>query len=313
MPNRRKEKENPVKRTYPILLARDRLAGNDSRDGDSVRNDVGRTHSLDREFRQKIVPMGRAKPRESLDEMLSSALLVQDKELAGIVREVEDLLKNTKARTPETQAVGNALERIVLCAVKQSILDRELRSLALTDDLTGLYNRRGFLAVATQQMRLMRRKGEGLLLFFADVDNLKAINDSFGHQEGDFALVRTADALEQTFRDSDMLARLGGDEFAALAVDASGENEEAILRRLEENLRISCVDESRYQLSLSVGVAKLDPHRLVSIGELLEQADRSMYADKKKKARIRESERAAFERSLQTIAQLGQREFSRKD
>ncbi len=302
-----------MKRTYPILLARDRLAGNDSRDGDSVRNDVGRTHSLDREFRQKIVPMGRAKPRESLDEMLSSALLVQDKELAGIVREVEDLLKNTKARTPETQAVGNALERIVLCAVKQSILDRELRSLALTDDLTGLYNRRGFLAVATQQMRLMRRKGEGLLLFFADVDNLKAINDSFGHQEGDFALVRTADALEQTFRDSDMLARLGGDEFAALAVDASGENEEAILRRLEENLRISCVDESRYQLSLSVGVAKLDPHRLVSIGELLEQADRSMYADKKKKARIRESERAAFERSLQTIAQLGQREFSRKD
>jgi diguanylate cyclase (GGDEF)-like protein len=313
MPNRRIKKENPVKRTCTILLARDRLAANDSRDGNDIRKNTDGTHSRDWDSRQKIVSMASPKPRESLDEMLSSALLDQDKEFAGIVREVEDLLKTVKPQTPETQAVGNALQRIVLCAVKQSILDRELRSLALTDDLTGLYNRRGFVAVATQQMRLMRRKGAGLLLFFADVDKLKAINDSFGHREGDFALIRTADALEQTFRDSDMLARLGGDEFAALAVDASGQNEEVILRRLEENLQISCTEESRYHLSLSVGVAKLDPHHLVSIGELLEQADQSMYADKKKKARIRESEQAAFKRSLQAIAQLGQREFSRKD
>jgi diguanylate cyclase (GGDEF)-like protein len=302
-----------VKHTYPILLTGDSLSGNESRDSNDVRKKAARMHSRDRDSRQKIVSMARTKTRESLDEMLTSALLGQDKEIAGIVREVEDLLKNMKAQTPETQAAGNALERIVLCAVKQSILDRELRSLALTDDLTGLYNRRGFVAVATQQMRLMHRKGAGLLLFFADVDNLKAINDSFGHQEGDFALIRTADALEQTFRDSDMLARLGGDEFAALAVEASGRNEEVILGRLRENLRISCTDETRYQLSLSVGVAKLDPHRPVSIGELLEQADRSMYAHKKKKARIRESERTVFERSLQAIAQLGQREFSRKD
>jgi diguanylate cyclase (GGDEF)-like protein len=298
MPDPRNEKENPVKRNYPILLAGDRLPGNDLRGRKGVRKNVGGTHSLGREPRHKIVSMVCPKQRESLDAMLSSALLGQDKELAGIVSEVEDLLKTIKAQTPETQAVGIALQRIVLCAVKQSILDRELRSLALTDDLTGLYNRRGFLAVATQQMRLMRRNGAGLLLFFADVDNLKAINDSLGHQEGDFALIRTADALEQTFRDSDMLARLGGDEFAALAVDASGQNEEVILGRLEENLRISCTDESRYQLSLSVGVAKLDPHRPSSIGELLEQADRSMYAEKKKKARIRESERTAFERSF---------------
>jgi diguanylate cyclase (GGDEF)-like protein len=312
MPNRRKEKENPVKPTFPILTAGERLAGIDSRDRNDFRKSSDSTHPPYRGSR-KIVSMSRPKPRESLEGMLSSALLGQDKELAGIVREVEAVMKTIKAQTPETQMVGNALQRIVLCATKQSILDRELRSLALTDDLTGLYNRRGFVAVATQHLRLTRRKSAGLLLFFADVDNLKAINDSFGHHEGDFALIRTADALEQTFRDSDMLARLGGDEFAALAVDASGQNEEVILRRLEDNLRFSCTDESRYQLSLSVGVAKLDPRRSASIGELLQQADQSMYADKKKKARIREANRKAFDRSVQPNAQLGQTESSRKD
>ncbi len=220
---------------------------------------------MDLESGQRVLSINRLKPKESLDEILSSALFVQDKELAGIVHEVDELLKAIKPDTPETQAVSNALQRTVLCAVKQSILDRELRSLALTDDLTGLYNRRGFVAVATQQMRLIRRKGEGLLLFFADVDNLKDINESFGHRGGDFALIRTANALEGTFRDSDILARLGGDEFAALAVEASGENEEVILRRLEKRLRVSNKDDPCFPLSLSVGVARLDPTHSVSI------------------------------------------------
>jgi two-component system, cell cycle response regulator len=223
-------------------------------------------------------------PKESLDDMLTSALLVQDKELAGIIREVDELLRNIKAHTPETRAVSNALLRTVLCAVKQSLLERELRSLALTDDLTRLFNRRAFVAMAAQQMRLTRRKCEGLLLFLADVDGLKDINDSFGHREGDLALIRTADALERAFRDSDILARLGGDEFAAMAVDASSQDEEVILRRLEAGLRILNKDDPRYQLSLSVGVARLDPNHLVSVGELLEQADQAMYAEKKKRS-----------------------------
>jgi two-component system, cell cycle response regulator len=197
------------------------------------------------------------------------------------VHEVDEILKTLKSDAPETRAVSNALQRTVLCAVKQSLLERELRSLALTDDLTCLYNRRAFLALATQQMRLTRRKGEGLLLFFADVDNLKDINDSYGHREGDLALIRTADALEQTFRDSDIIARLGGDEFAVLALEASCQNQKVILRRLEESLQGSNAEESRYQLSLSVGVARLDPKHFVSLGELMAQADRAMYEEKR--------------------------------
>ena len=153
-----------------------------------------------------------------------------------------------------------------------------------------------FLALATQQVRLMRRKEEGLLLFFADVDRLKDINDSFGHREGDLALVRAADALEQTFRDSDIIARLGGEEFAVLALEATCQNQEAILRLLEKSLRKSNADESRYQLSLSVGVARFDPKHFVSVGELIEQADLAMYQEKKKKAHARDIERAILQK-----------------
>jgi diguanylate cyclase (GGDEF)-like protein len=225
----------------------------------------------------------RSKPEESLEETLFSAILVQNKELAGIIDEVDDLLKKLKPATNETKAISSTLQRTVLCAVKQSLLEGELKALALTDDLTCLYNRRAFLALATQQVRLMRRRGQGLLLFFADVDNFKQINDSFGHLQGDYALVRVANALEQTFRDSDIIARLGGDEFAVLAPEASGEDQDAILRRLEKSLRKEGGGESRYRLSLSVGVVRLDPTHYVSIGELIKQADAAMYREKTRK------------------------------
>jgi diguanylate cyclase (GGDEF)-like protein len=282
-PHRSKGRVNSVKRALPFLLARNLLAESPSPSSRVLRKTGYRTPTSNQASSQRILARIRPKSEESLEEMLTSTLLVQDKELAGIIHEVDELLRTIKADTPQTQAVSSALQRTVLCAVKQSLLDRELQSLALTDDLTCLYNRRAFLALATQQVRLMRRKGEGLLLFFADVDRLKDINDCFGHREGDLALVRTANALEETFRDSDILARLGGDEFAVLAVEASCQNQEVILRRLERSLRKSNADESRYQLSLSVGVARLDPKHFVSVGELLEQADQAMYEEKRKK------------------------------
>lgn len=273
-----------MKHTFPFLLSGERLEGERSEHDDVVLEIADGTLTSDPECSKRILSMPSPKPKESLDDMLTSALLVQDKELAGIIREVDEILRNIKALTPETRAVSNALLRTVLCAVKQSLLDRELRSLALTDDLTRLFNRRAFVAMAAQQMRLTRRKCEGFLLFLADVDGLKDINDSFGHREGDLALIRTADAMERAFRDSDILARLGGDEFAALAVEASSQDEEGILRRLEASLRILNKDDSRYRLSLSVGVARLDPYDLVSVGDLLEQADQAMYAKKKKRS-----------------------------
>ena len=267
---------------------------------DRMREKMDASHSLDvvtnsrmsdanRVLKRKLVAIHRPKDASSfkrVDEILLSALLAQDRDLAHILDEVDEVSKTSRSDTPGSQTLSKTLHRTVLCAVKQSLLDRELRSLALTDDLTGFYNRRAFLALATQQLRVATRKSQGLLLFFADVDYLKEINDTWGHREGDLALVRTADALEQTFRNSDILARLGGDEFAVLALEASNQDEDVILRRLEKKLKALNAGESRYELSLSVGAARFDPKNPVSLAELLTQADQSMYGQKRNRSRF---------------------------
>lgn len=237
---------------------------------------------------RKAVSMdGRRGPSErDLEGLLSSALLASDKELGNVVREVDEISKALKSDAIDTKALRVAVHPAVWSAVRHVIVERELRYLALTDDLTCLYNRRGFFAAATQQLKLARRNSQSMLLLFCDVDNLKKINDSYGHREGDLALVRTADALEEAFRDSDILARLGGDEFAVLALEASNEHEAAILRRLEKTLKTSNANESRYELSLSVGVARFDPQHAVTLGELMEQGDRDMYEQKRKRPGI---------------------------
>jgi diguanylate cyclase (GGDEF)-like protein len=209
-------------------------------------------------------------------------LLAADKELGSVVREVDEISKALKLDATDTQALRVASHPAVWSAVRHVIVERELRYLALTDDLTCLYNRRGFFAAATQQLKLARRNTQKMLLFFCDVDNLKRINDCYGHREGDLALVRTAEALEEAFRDSDILARLGGDEFAVLAPEASSQNEAAILHRLKKSLKKSNLNESRYELSLSVGVGQFDPKHAVSLGDLMEHADRDMYVQKQK-------------------------------
>ena len=245
------------------------------------------TQSIER----RVLSLDQWRPHfeDSIDEMLSSALLAQDKELASILEEVDHLSKALKSEAPNTQVLSTTLQRTALCALKQYLLDRELRSLALTDDLTCLYNRRAFLALAGQQLKVNRRNAQGFLVFFADVDHLKIINDTYGHREGDLALVRAADALEKTFRDSDVIARLGGDEFAVLALEASHEDRESILRRLERNLKISNAEEDRYKLSLSVGMTRFDPTHPVSLGKLIAQADEAMYAEKKNRPALCEA------------------------
>lgn len=223
-----------------------------------------------------------------LTENLSSALRAADTEFGQILNEVDEISKLLKSEHPDTQTMRVATHPSVWCAVKQALLDRELRYLALTDDLTCLYNRRGFFAAATQQLKFAQRNAQSFLLLFCDVDNLKKINDTYGHREGDLALIRTADALEQSFRGSDILSRLGGDEFVALALEASSQTQEVICRRLERNLKKLSAAESRYELSVCVGVARFDPKRAVTLGELMVQADKAMYEKKRSAQKSRE-------------------------
>jgi diguanylate cyclase (GGDEF)-like protein len=251
--------------------------------GNQVQAGRFRTGSLKQTSNRRVLAMRRRNgPAEvGLEEILSSALRTTDNELDQILHEVDEISKSLRLDTPDAETLRAAAHPAVWCAVKQALLDRELRHLALTDELTCVYNRRGFFAAAVQQLKLAGRKGESLLLLYCDVDNLKKINDSYGHQEGDLALIRTADALEQAFRDSDILARLGGDEFVVLASEASSKTQEVLIRRLEKALKKSNADESRYELSLSVGVARFDPKRAISLGELMAQADEAMYEQKR--------------------------------
>ncbi len=238
------------------------------------------------------IDRAQAKRKESLESALHSALRSNDPELDEILSALEEISKGVKSGALNARSLENALQRAASCALKQSLIDREVRSLAVTDELTGLYNRRGFLASATHQLKLAHRQGEDALLLFCDVDNLKEINDSFGHHEGDLALVRSADALEDTFRDSDILARLGGDEFAVVASDASSPSRQAIVPRIEKSLEKANAEEQRYKLSFSIGVARFNPLAPASLGELMAIADRDMYVHKRFRRELRLSGRS---------------------
>jgi two-component system cell cycle response regulator len=213
-------------------------------------------------------------------DKMASRLLPQDEELSQILHEMDEISKI--AESADAQVLSQTLRRAVSCVARQSLLEQELRSLALFDDLTGLHNRRAFWTLAAQELRVAVRNDQSFLLFFADIDGLKQINDAHGHQEGDLAIIRTAHALQQTFRNSDIIARLGGDEFAVMALEASSQQDEGgILGRLVAHLRALQGDESRYDLSLSVGSARYDPRNPVPLSELMDQADRSMYKQKR--------------------------------
>ncbi len=253
--------------------------------------------ALEPVFRQsskKVVSMdrGQSASKETLTVALDAALRSADPELDQILSALEEISMGLKSAAWKAPNLENALQRAASCAVRQSLVDREIRSLAVTDELTGLYNRRGFLPAATHQLKLAHRQGVDALLLFCDLDNLKQINDSFGHREGDLALVRAADALEETFRDSDILARLGGDEFAVLALDASSPSRQAIVPRIDESLEKANAEEARYTLSFSIGVARFDPHTPTSLGELMGRADQEMYTHKKIHRALRVSRRS---------------------
>jgi len=161
-----------------------------------------------------------------------------------------------------------------------------LRSLALADELTGLYNRRGFLTLANQHLKFARRTKRGCSLLFIDVDHLKQINDTFGHREGDHALITTAKILRQTFRESDVIARLGGDEFAVLAIHSDDDSTRVITARLQEHVKeYNARRDHRYEVVLSVGAVRFDPMRTSSIEDLMISADEALYGHKRSKGK----------------------------
>jgi diguanylate cyclase (GGDEF)-like protein len=183
---------------------------------------------------------------------------------------------------------GAGENQLILLAM-EDVTDRKhveemLRELSLTDDLTHLYNRRGFLTLAADRLKLARRAKTGLWLFFADVDGLKHINDTFGHPEGDRALVKVAQVLKRCFRESDVMARLSGDEFVVLITTAAATNdcEEAVLSRVGKSLNdLNSHGARNYNLSLSMGACHFGGADQWSVDSMMVKADEKMYELKK--------------------------------
>jgi diguanylate cyclase (GGDEF)-like protein/PAS domain S-box-containing protein len=178
-----------------------------------------------------------------------------------------------------------------------------LQSLSLVDELTGLYNRRGFLAVTEQYLESFQRSDNGLVVLYADLDGLKGINDSLGHLEGDRALVRTAEVLKEAFRTSDIIARLGGDEFVLLASVGADESAESLTDRLQQKIALANAQRNRpYDLSISIGVAHYDPDEACTIEELMGRADRVMYEEKRKKRTLQPVKLRLESRQIEAVA-----------
>lgn len=172
----------------------------------------------------------------------------------------------------------------LLVRIKHAQLQDRLRELSITDELTGLTNRRGFFAFAQQQIKQARRTGERVVLLYADLDGLKIINDRHGHIEGDRALTETARIFRETFRDSDIIARMGGDEFAVILVDAPAEGISAVRARLQQKLdAYNGKADGSFTLSVSMGMAVYDPADPGTVDDLLREADSRMYEEKQRK------------------------------
>lgn len=172
---------------------------------------------------------------------------------------------------------------------EQVHLREKLRIQSITDELTTLYNRRGFLSLVEHKVNFAKRNKKGMLLFFVDVDDMKCINDTLSHNHGDCALVGVSNILRDTFKENDVVARIGGDEFAILSMDVNEQDAERFINRLLNNQK-EYNDKSNYpfSISMSVGAAYFDPENPMSISELMARADRLMYKNKNCKGRTQD-------------------------
>ncbi|MCE5257317.1 MAG: diguanylate cyclase [Spirochaetaceae bacterium] len=172
-----------------------------------------------------------------------------------------------------------------------SRLRKELEQMSLTDDLSGLYNRRGFSILAERMIPQAKRLNCHLFVMFADIDSLKSVNDTYGHREGDKLICMTATLFRQSFRETDIIARMGGDEFAIMGIVNDSCIPSKLIDRLEQSIAtFNASRQYNYRLSLSLGVEKFDPCSSEPLEFILKKADMFMYANKQTKKQARQSE-----------------------
>jgi diguanylate cyclase (GGDEF)-like protein/PAS domain S-box-containing protein len=232
----------------------------------------------------------------SLAEALASGEEEQDNLVRSRPLELEHCRKDGSTIWAEvtTSFLRDRDGRLVeIMGVTRDITERrlrmeKLRAISLVDELTGLHNRRGFLTLSQQQLKVAYRTRRTMAVLFIDFDNLKLINDALGHEEGNLALKEVAEILKDTFRESDIIARIGGDEFAILAVEVPRDSIETLTRRLREKIEThNTRNNTARKLSISMGVARYNPKFPCSIDDLLSEADKLMYEEKRNKKELK--------------------------
>jgi diguanylate cyclase (GGDEF)-like protein len=185
------------------------------------------------------------------------------------------------------RVTADMLERAIRYARERHRLLEEISALSLEDELTGLHNRRAFMTMADQRLQLLERSGSLCLLIFADVDGLKAANDTIGHEAGDRLLVDAARALQAAFRRTDLVARMGGDEFVVLADGATEHDAEQVLAKLQHqiDLRNATAEPGAPRLSISAGALCFGAGPAVRLQDLIAEADAKMLACKSTRRR----------------------------
>jgi len=228
-----------------------------------------------------IDPMDRDLVGEKLRLRQSGALESVEYTVGGVRKDGRGIYVD--ARGVRTTCDGApAVMGSMVDVTERKHLEEALRSLSLTDELTGLYNRRGFSTLAERHLSLARRKGQDLLLVLGDIDGLKLVNDTFGHAAGDQVVIDAATVLKGTYRRVDILARIGGDEFTAFPIEAGPDSAEILTNRLQDNIAKHNERYTRpFRLSMSVGVGRIKAADCPTVQRLLAEADRELYRRKR--------------------------------
>ena len=181
----------------------------------------------------------------------------------------------------------NGTIHLVRDITERKNMEEKLKIMSVTDELTGLYNRRGFFTMLEQQLKIIKRQNDKAYMLYIDIDNFKSINDTLGHSTGDSVLIDAVNILKSTYRESDIIARIGGDEFVVFPAGNNESNLNKVIDRLQANIDIYNATKKRgYTLSMSVGISVYDSENPRSTDDLLAEADRSMYENKKQKKKV---------------------------
>ena len=212
---------------------------------------------------------------------LGVPLKVEDKTIGAMAVQS---YTNSKLYSEKDIKIMEFVSNQIATAIERKRMEEELKSLAHYDTLTEAYNRGYGLELLQRQLKLSKRDKSPLLLAYCDLDNLKDINDEFGHDEGDRAMVQVAKLFKSILREVDIITRMGGDEFLVIFLDSSLNEIPIIRKRLSKELaRLNQISKKPYKIGFSTGFSNYDPANPQSMNELIRIADENMYEEKKRK------------------------------